>query len=58
MIATLKMFSFQPACVSTQKQSSCVVAHENGTFRNLALVVSVPFMAKMGALSDFKCAYD
>ena len=33
--------------VSTQKQSSGLVhvAHENSNFRNLALAVSVPFMA-------------
>ena len=31
--------------VSTQKQSSGLVAHENSTFRNLALAVSGPFMA-------------
>ena len=31
--------------VSTQLQSSSLVAHENSTFRNLALVVSGPFMA-------------
>ena len=31
--------------VSTQLQSSGLVAHENSTFRNLALAVSVPFMA-------------
>ena len=30
--------------VSTQ-QSSGLVAHENSTFRNLALAVSVPIMA-------------
>ena len=34
-----------PYGVSTQLQSSGLVAHENSTFRNLALVVSVPFMA-------------
>ena len=31
--------------VSTQLQSSGLVAHENSTFRNLALAVSGPFMA-------------
>ena len=31
--------------VSTQLQSSGLVAHENSTFRNLALTVSGPFMA-------------
>ena len=31
--------------VSTQEQSSGLVAHENSTFRKLALVVSGPFMA-------------
>ena len=31
--------------VSTQLQSFGLVAHENSTFRNLALAVSVPFMA-------------
>ena len=31
--------------VSTQLQSSGLVAHENSTFRNLALAVSRPFMA-------------
>ena len=31
--------------VSTQKQSSGLVAHENSKFRSLALAVSVPFMA-------------
>ena len=44
--------------VSTQKQSSGFVAHENSTFRNLALAVSGPFMAYMGALLYFKCAFD
>ena len=33
------------AGVSTQLQSSGLVAHENSTFRNLALAVSGPFMA-------------
>ena len=31
--------------VSTQLQTSGLVAHENSTFRNLALAVSGPFMA-------------
>ena len=31
--------------ISTQLQSSGLVAHENSTFRNLALAVSGPFMA-------------
>ena len=31
--------------VSTQLQSSGLVAHENSTFRNLALAVSGPFRA-------------
>ena len=31
--------------VSSQLQSSGLVAHENSTFRNLALAVSGPFMA-------------
>ena len=31
--------------VSTQLQSSGLVAHENSTFRILALAVSGPFMA-------------
>ena len=31
--------------VSTQLQPSGLVAHENSTFRNLALAVSGPFMA-------------
>ena len=31
--------------VSTQLQSSGLVAHENSTFRNLAPAVSGPFMA-------------
>ena len=31
--------------VSTQKQSSGLVAHENSTFRNFALADSGPFMA-------------
>ena len=44
--------------VSTQLQSSGLVAHENSTFRNLALAVSGPFMVKMGALFDFKCTCD
>ena len=44
--------------VSTQLQSSGLVAHENSTFRNLALAVSGPFMVKMGALFDFKCTRD
>ena len=34
-----------PDGVSTQLQSSGLVAHENSTFRNLALAVSGPFMA-------------
>ena len=37
--------------VSTQLQSSGLVAHENSTFRNLALAVSGPFMASMGAFT-------
>ena len=44
--------------VSTQLKSSGLVAHENSTFRNLALAVSVLFKAEMGALFDFKFAYD
>ena len=44
--------------VSTQLQSAGMVAHENSTFRNLALAVSGPFMALMGALFDFKCTCD
>ena len=44
--------------VRTQLQSSGLVAHENSAFRNLALAVSGPFMAKMGALFDFKCTCD
>ena len=36
---------FRTYGVSTQLQSSGLVAHENSTFRNLALAVSVPFMA-------------
>ena len=44
--------------VSTQKQSSGLVAHENSAFRKLALAVSGPFMAWIGALFDFKCACD
>ena len=51
-------WSFSTDGVSTQLHSSGLVAHENSTFRNLALVVSVPFMAYMGALFDYKCAYD
>ena len=39
-------------------QSSGLVAHENSTFRKLALVVSGPFMALIGDLFDFKCASD
>ena len=35
----------RPDGVSTQLQSSGLVAHENSTFRNLALAVSGPFMA-------------
>ena len=31
--------------VSTQLQSSGLVAHENSSFRNLALAISGPFMA-------------
>ena len=31
--------------ISTQLQSSGLVAHENSTFRNLALAVSGPFIA-------------
>ena len=34
-----------PHGVSTQLQSSGLVAHENSTFRNLALAVSGPFLA-------------
>ena len=34
-----------PLGVSTQLQSSSLVAHENSTFRNLALAVYGPFMA-------------
>ena len=34
-----------PSGVSTQLQSSGLVAHENSTFRNLAPAVSGPFMA-------------
>ena len=55
LAATLKSaapeihFSFPEALravgVSTQLQSSGLVAHENSTFRNLALAVSGPFMA-------------
>ena len=44
--------------VSTQLQSSGLVAHENSTFRNLALAVFGPFMALMGALFDSKCTCD
>ena len=40
------------------KQSFGLVAHENSTFRNLALAVSGPFMALMGAFTYFKCACD
>ena len=40
--------------VSTQKQSSGLVAHENSTFRNKALAVSGSFMA----LFDFICSCD
>ena len=44
-----KMFSLgftsAPYGVSTQLQSSGLVAHENSTFRNLALAVSGPFIA-------------
>ena len=35
-----------------------MVAHENSTFRNLALAVSGPFMAQMGVLFYFKCTCD
>ena len=48
----------QSTGVSTQKQSSGLVVHENSTFRNVALAVSGPFMALIGALFDFKCACD
>ena len=34
-----------PCGISTQLQSSGLVAYENSTFRNLALAVSGPFMA-------------
>ena len=44
--------------VSTKKQSSGLVSHENSTFRNLALAISGPFMAYIGALYDFNCACD
>ena len=37
--------SLMPYGVSTQLQSSGLVAHENSTFRNLALAVSGAFMA-------------
>ena len=33
-----------PYGVSTQKLYSGLVAHENSTFRNLAIAVSVPFL--------------
>ena len=39
--------------VSTRVQSYGLVAHENSTFRNLALAVSVPFMMSMGTLVYF-----
>ena len=34
------------------------VAHENSTFRTLAIAVSGSFMALMGALFDLKCVCD
>ena len=44
-IKTKKSTRPRPGGVSTQLQSSGLVAHENSTFRNLALAVSGPFMA-------------
>ena len=41
-----------PGGVSTQLQYSGLVAHENGTFRNLALADYVPFVAEMDASFD------
>ena len=42
----MQLAAAEPICgVSTQLQSSGLVAHENSTFRNLALAVSGPFMA-------------
>ena len=41
----IRSFVSNPSGVSTQLESSGLVAHENSTFRNLALAVSGPFMA-------------
>ena len=43
--ASVYLWSLCTNGVSTQLQSSGLVAHENSTFRNLALAVSGPFMA-------------
>ena len=44
-VRTKIKYAMRPYGVSTQLQSSGLVAHENSTFRNLALAVSGPFMA-------------
>ena len=44
-IVFLPNFTLASLGVSTQKQSSGFVAHENSAFRNLALAVSGRFMA-------------
>ena len=50
LLESSKAFGLCPMGISTQKQSSQkqssgLEAHENSTFRNLALAVSGPFMA-------------
>ena len=42
--------------VSTQLQSSGLVAHENSTFRNLALAVSGPVVFTISQSNDAKDA--
>ena len=44
-VADALLFNTAVEGVSTQLQSSGLVAHENSTFRNLAFAVSGPFMA-------------
>ena len=44
MAAILKVFNQLLSGVSTQKQSSSLLAHEHSTFWNLTLAVYVPFI--------------
>ena len=44
-VGAINIYFEIPYGVSTQKQSSGLVAYENSTFRNLTLAVSGPFMA-------------